>query len=186
MAFTDNHKKILLETARQSILHGLNNHKPLPVGAGDLPEELRRHKASFVTLYNKKNLRGCIGMLEATRPLIIDVAENAYAAAFRDPRFSPITREELLDLTISISILSKSTPIDFTSEEDLLQKIRPGIDGLILSENFHRGTFLPSVWKSLPTPRAFLDQLKIKAGLPPHYWSDKITIERYTSEEFSE
>ena len=118
----------------------------------------------------------------AHRPLVIDVAENAYSAAFLDPRFLPLTKEEYPLLSKHISILSKPEPMSFASEEDLLQQIKPNIDGLILSEYDYRGTFLPSVWKSLPDKKEFLAHLKMKAGLPPDYWSDTLKVERYTAD----
>ena len=139
-----------------------------------------------MTLHLHGNLRGCIGSLEAFRPLLIDVAENAYAAAFEDPRFDPLSVEEFGELEISISILSPSEPITFSSEEDLLQKIRPGIDGLILIEGRRRSTFLPAVWEDLPNPKDFLAHLKLKAGLPVDYWSNSLQVRRYTVQEIKE
>jgi AmmeMemoRadiSam system protein A len=118
--------------------------------------------------------------------LIVDVAENAFSAAFRDPRFTPVGPNELDDLTVHISVLSKPEPITFANEDELLQQLRPGIDGLILRDGRNRGTFLPSVWESLPQPGEFLTHLKTKAGLPPNHWSDAIEVERYTTESFSD
>ena len=123
-------------------------------------------------------------MLEAYQPLINDVAENAFKAAFNDPRFPPLNAEEFTDLTIHVSVLGKPEAIAFTDENDLLQQIRPGIDGLILEDGHHRGTFLPSVWESLPTAREFLRHLKQKAGLDTDYWSDTLRISRYTTQSF--
>jgi len=117
---------------------------------------------------------------------VLDVAENAFAAAFRDPRFPPLTEPELADLSIEISVLSPSEPLTFGSEEELLQMIEPGRDGLILEAGNARGTFLPTVWESLPQPRDFLRHLKQKAGLHPDHWSDGIRISRYRTESFSE
>ena len=135
-----------------------------------------------MTLKYAGSLRGCIGTLQAIRPLVADVNENAYAAAFRDPRFTPLSHRELSELHISISILSSPEPIRFFSEQDLIGQLRVGIDGLILEEEHHRGTFLPAVWETLPDPRAFLAQLKIKAGLHPGYWSSTLRIYRYQTE----
>lgn len=120
-------------------------------------------------------------MLQAIRPLVKDVAENAYAAAFRDPRFPPLREAEMSDLALHISILSPSENMTFSSEDDLLSQIRAGVDGLVLQENGHRGTFLPSVWEQLPDKILFLQQLKQKAGLPANYWSDTIKVARYTT-----
>ena len=120
------------------------------------------------------------------QPLIEDVAENAWAAAFRDPRFAPLSQAEFPRLEIHISILSPPQAMSYSSQQDLLTQIRPGIDGLILEEGYRRGTFLPSVWESLPEAADFLSHLKLKAGLPANYWSDKIKVSRYTSESISD
>jgi len=178
--------KTLLKIARESIQHGLSYGKALPLLLSDYGPAFQEKRASFVTLHLNHHLRGCIGTLEAWRPLILDVAQNAYAAAFEDPRFMPVSALEIGDLEISISILSSSEPLLFCSEEDLLKKIRPGIDGLILSEGKKRATFLPAVWEELPNPQDFLGQLKCKAGLLEDYWSDSIQISRYTVEEIKE
>jgi AmmeMemoRadiSam system protein A len=111
-----------------------------------------------------------------------DVADNAYAAAFRDPRFPTLTQDEYPMLQYHISVLNPPEPMTFTSEDDLLKQIRPNIDGLVLSDKGMRGTFLPSVWESLPTAEQFLSHLKQKAGLPADYWSDTVKVERYTVE----
>jgi AmmeMemoRadiSam system protein A len=129
-------------------------------------------------------LRGCIGSLEAYRPLVEDVAHNAYAAAFSDPRFTPLSETELIDVEFHISVLTPAAPMHFESEADLLSQLRPGIDGLVLEDAGHRGTFLPSVWESLPDAAQFLQHLKMKAGLPADYWSDNLKVSRYTSESF--
>ncbi len=181
---TPEERRILLEVAAASIRHGLETGHPLPVRLEDYPESLREPGAAFVTLNLDGRLRGCIGSLQAIRPLVEDVAENAFAAAFRDPRFPPVTAEEYPRLEYHISILSKPEPFPVESEADLLAKLRPGIDGLVLIEGNHRATFLPSVWEQLPDPRQFLANLKIKASLPVDYWSDTIRFERYTVEEF--
>lgn len=179
---TPTEKQILLKIADQAIKYGLEHHAKLPIKLTEYPAALREPGASFVTLELGGNLRGCIGSLEAHQPLIADVADNAYNAAFSDPRFAPLQKNECSRLTKHISILSKPTPIHFTSEKDLLRQLRPNIDGLILSDGWHRGTFLPSVWESLPTPELFWQHLKLKAGLPENYWSDTLRVERYTAE----
>jgi AmmeMemoRadiSam system protein A len=121
-------------------------------------------------------------MLEAIRPLAHDIAENAYSAAFKDPRFPPLASHEFDDLEIHLSILTPASPILFSSEQNLLSQLQPGIDGLILEEGHRRGTFLPSVWESLPEPEQFLRHLKQKAGLLPNYWSPDIRMYRYRTE----
>ncbi|MDD5035989.1 MAG: AmmeMemoRadiSam system protein A [Methylococcaceae bacterium] len=176
------HRRYLLQLARDSIRHGLSHGEPLPVDASKLPSELAQRQASFVTLQKQGELRGCIGMLEAVRPLAEDIAHNAYAAAFHDPRFPPVEEEELDQLEIHLSLLTPSEPLRFSSEQDLLAQLQPGVDGLILEEDTRRGTFLPSVWEQLAEPRDFLRHLKCKAGLPPGYWSSTVKVYRYRTE----
>lgn len=175
-------KEQLLSLARESIQYGLLHSGPIKPDPGRYPDYVRDPGAAFVTLQLNGQLRGCIGSLEAYRPLIEDIADNAYAAAFRDPRFPPVTEHELPELDIAISILSKPQPMSFDSEQDLLSQLQPGIDGLILESAGRRGTYLPSVWESLPTPESFFNSLKTKAGLPPDYWSDDIRVWRYQTE----
>ncbi len=181
---SDGDRKVLKEVARRSVLHGLEYHRPLAVAIGDYPQSLQQKQATFVTLNIEGNLRGCIGTLEAYRPLVEDIAHNAYAAAFSDPRFPPLEPAEYEQLDYHISVLSDTSPMQFDSEADLLSQIRPGIDGLVLEDNGYRGTFLPSVWEQLPTREAFLAHLKQKAGLPASYWSDTLKVSRYTVESF--
>ncbi|MDH5613299.1 MAG: AmmeMemoRadiSam system protein A [Gammaproteobacteria bacterium] len=174
----------LHDIAYQSIKHGLSIGKALTVDLTKLDKALQTKRATFVTLNKHGQLRGCIGMLEPIRPLAEDVAYNAFAAAFSDPRFPPLQENELEQLKIHISILGTPEKIFFDSEDNLITQLRPGIDGLIMEEGHHRGTFLPSVWESLRDRREFLNHLKIKCGLPQNYWSDSICIHRYTVEEF--
>lgn len=182
--FSAEEKAILKQVARNAIQYGLQYHGYQPIEIEKYPPTLREAGACFVTLKKSGQLRGCIGSLEPHRALVADVAHNAYAAAFSDHRFPPLAVQELAEVELDISVLSAAEPISFTSETDLLQQIRPGIDGLILEEGMHRGTFLPSVWESLPDAESFLRHLKQKAGLPPDYWSPSIKILRYTSESF--
>ena len=176
----------LLQVAKDSIAYGLEHGKPLPINSKDYAPELQAQRATFVTLEIKHQLRGCIGMLEAVRPLVIDITENAFAAAFRDTRFPPLKATEYEQLEIHISILSPAEPMSFYSEEDLIRQLRPGIDGLIMQEGVHRGTFLPSVWESLADPEEFLQHLKQKSGLASDYWSDSLKVSRYECEIISE
>ena len=177
-------RRRLLALARASIDHGLAHDRPLLPDLTTLPEELREPRACFVTLHLDDTLRGCIGSLEARRPLAEDVAENAFAAAFRDPRFPPVGTAEAPRLALEISVLGPAEPLTFASEAELLGLLRPGVDGLILSDHGRRGTFLPSVWAQLPDPRDFLAHLKGKAGLPASHWSATLTVARYTTESF--
>ncbi len=175
----------LLQVALASIESGLESGAPLQVDPGEYPPALSAMRASFVTLKHNDTLRGCIGSLAPVSSLVEDVARNAFAAAFRDPRFLPLTAAELQDLDISISVLGPTEPLEFGSERELLGMLRPGIDGLVLQDGGHRGTFLPAVWESLPQPADFLDHLKQKAGLPGNYWSDTLEIQRYTTLSFA-
>ncbi len=179
-------RRTLLAVARESIRHGLETGRPLTVDVSAFDPALQKERASFVTLNERGELRGCIGSLEAYRPLVADVAENAFNAAFRDPRFPPVTPDEFDALRIHISVLSPPEPMEFRDEADLLAQIRPGIDGLILEDAGRRGTFLPSVWEQLPDRRQFLAHLKLKAGLPPDHWSPTLRVWRYTTESFGE
>lgn len=182
MSLNREHQQRLLDLAKSSIQHGLQTGRPLKVDLAGFPAELTEYRATFVTLRKHDQLRGCIGMLEAVRPLVEDIAENAYSAAFRDSRFPPLKADELNELEIHLSILTPAEPVAFASEQDLLTRLQPGIDGLILQEGRRRGTFLPSVWEQLPKPEQFLRHLKQKAGLAPDYWSDNIRIYRYRTE----
>lgn len=185
MSFNKTEQKCLIDLAFGSIQYGLSNGKPMPVNLGDYPSHLCEQLACFVTLEIKQQLRGCIGMLEAVRPLVVDVAENAFSAAFKDPRFPALTKDEYALLSLDISVLSVPESIVFSSEQDLIKQIQPKVDGLILQEKGRRGTFLPSVWQSLPERKQFLRHLKQKAGLPPDYWSDTIKVFRYKTEFIS-
>lgn len=179
-------RAMLLAVARDALERAGRGRPPIEPDLDSYPEPLRAIRACFVTLETGGALRGCIGTLQGRRPLVIEVAHMARAAAMDDPRFPEVTSTEVDQIDISISVLSPSTPLEFSSEDDLLAKLRPGVDGLILRDGYHTGTFLPSVWDKLPSPRDFLRQLKRKAGLPPDHWSDRLTVERYTTESFAE
>jgi uncharacterized protein len=182
MSLNKEHQQRLLDLAKSSIQHGLQTGQPLKINLADFPAELTEHRATFVTLQKHHQLRGCIGMLEAVRPMAEDIAENAFLAAFRDPRFPPLADDEFDELEIHLSILTPAEPVSFTSEQDLITQLQPGIDGLILEEGHRRGTFLPSVWEQLPEPEQFLRHLKQKAGFAPDFWSEDIRIYRYRAE----
>ncbi|PKO46055.1 MAG: AmmeMemoRadiSam system protein A [Betaproteobacteria bacterium HGW-Betaproteobacteria-4] len=153
--------------------------------ADDCPE-LHKPGATFVTLTQHGNQRGCIGSLEAWRPLAQDVQENAIAAAFRDPRFEPLTADELPITRVEVSLLTPAEPIFFTSEADALAQLRPEIDGVIFTAGQRRSTFLPQVWEQLPGPASFMAHLKQKAGLPANYWGSDVRLERYTVKKWKE
>lgn len=176
----------LMAVARRSIEHGLATGRPLPIVPSEYHRDLKAVRASFVTLQVHGQLRGCIGHLEAVQPLVVDVSENAFAAAFQDPRFSPLTAREWPSVDIHLSLLTRPEPIHFQDEADLVHQIKPGVDGLILQDGPNRGTFLPSVWDSLPRAADFLSHLKLKAGLPANHWSRRIEVYRYHTESFAE
>jgi AmmeMemoRadiSam system protein A len=156
---------------------------PLEVRPWQFEAALQEPGASFVTLRIDQELRGCTGSLEAVRPLVIDVAQNAFGSAFRDSRFAPLGPEEFPRLDLDISILDSPEPLTVPSEAELLRILRPGRDGLVLEEGGRRATFLPAVWEQLPAPREFVEQLKRKAGLPSDYWSPTLRFFRYGARE---
>jgi len=186
-AYSAEHGKVLLDAARQSIGAGLAI-APVP----ELPDHawLRELRASFVTLKQKGRLRGCIGMLEATRPLGTDVLANARAAAFSDPRFKALTKPELASLEIEVSVLSRPARIIFEDHADLLRQLEPGKDGLIIESGSgaaaRRGTFLPQVWESIPESEQFIAQLKLKAGMPADTRTTACRFKRYRVVKWTE
>lgn len=184
-ALSSEHQALLLQLARQSILYTLEHGGEMPIAADDYPAPLQEQSATFVTLRLNGELRGCIGTLEAHRPLVEDIAHNAYAAAFGDPRFMPVTMQEYQLLDYHISILNPAEEMSFDSEADLIRQLRPGIDGLIMQDGVYRGTFLPSVWEQLPTAEEFISHLKLKAGLSVDHWSPTLKVWRYTTFSFS-
>jgi len=174
----------LLALARSAIINRLG-----AVAADTVTTDepaLAHPAATFVTLTRNGSLRGCIGSLEAWRPLADDVRENACSAAFRDPRFPPLSADELAEIRVEVSLLTPAEPMHFADESDALRQLRPGVDGLILSHGSHRATFLPQVWEQLPEPAVFLAHLKQKAGLRPDFWSDDIALSRYRVEKWKE
>lgn len=156
-----------------------------PEAAADDPA-LAAPGAVFVTLTQGDALRGCIGSVEAWRPLAEDVRENARAAAFRDPRFAPLAADELPRTRVEVSLLTPAEPMSVTDEADALRQLRPGVDGIVLACGGRRATFLPQVWEQLPTPAHFLGQLKEKAGLPADFWSDELRLARYRVDKWRE
>ena len=175
---------LLLALARQSITDALSPG-PAPIRTIG-PDWLAEPGATFVTLTESGRLRGCIGSLQAWRPLVDDVAANARAAAFHDPRFPPVSASEIAGLRIEVSLLSTPEPLSFASEADAVAQLRPHVDGVILSASGRRGTFLPQVWDDLPAPADFWAHLRRKAGLPAGYWGPDVRVERYTVEKWSE
>jgi len=172
---------VLTALARSAITQALNQTASPPPHA----DWLDQRGASFVTLTLNDRLRGCIGTLEAHRSLGRDVHHNALAAAFQDPRFTPLSAAELPKTHIEVSVLAEPQPMTFTSQQDALDQLRPGTDGLILQSGRHRATFLPQVWEQLPEPAEFVTHLKRKAGLPAGHW-DGVKLWRYEVQAFHE
>ena len=174
--------KILLSIARSAIAETLGQSCTANENAIWLQEEA----ACFITLMQKDNLRGCIGTLEAHRSLLEDVKHNANAAAFRDSRFAPLTSEELDITDMEISLLSPIQALQFSDEQDALEQLRAGTDGVVFECGHHRSTFLPQVWKQLPDTGDFIAHLKTKAGLSADFWSDEVKLSRYSVSKWRE
>lgn len=174
----------MLNLARQAIEYFLKSTVALEISEDDLPsEKLKQNLSCFVTLTIAGKLRGCIGHLEASQPLYKDIIENAVSAAFSDYRFKQMTTGELPNLDIEISILSESTPLNFTSPQDLLTKLKPNIDGVVINKDGQGATFLPQVWEELPDKQKFLSSLCLKAGLPDNAWQEPgLEVLTYTVE----
>lgn len=181
-------KDYLLNLARRSIKNYLGSSQRLKISEDEVPSErLKEERACFVTLTIKEELRGCIGHILPIQELYQDVIDNAVSAAFQDPRFFPLTEEELQKVKIEISILTVPQPLPFVSPSDLLVKLQPGKDGVILKKNYQQATFLPQVWEELPKKEDFLRHLCEKAGLNSNCWQEKdLKIETYQVEAFEE
>lgn len=180
MAFRPEEGRTLASYARSVIAEALGGRRAIEP-EGEIYEALG---ATFVTLKSGSMLRGCIGTLEAHAPLRADVARNARAAAFEDPRFHPVRELELEELSVEVSVLSARERIAFLDEPSAIAALRPGVDGVVLRHGRHRGTFLPQVWDELPEPARFLSELKRKAALPRDFWAPGIELERYTVVKF--
>ena len=174
--------KTLLALARSTIAHALG----LPAAMVASSPWLQQPGACFVTLTQQGELRGCIGSLQAYRPLFDDVRANALAAAFQDTRFRPLTQAELQGTDLEVSLLSDTEPMTFTTEGEALAQLRPGLDGVVFECGGRRSTFLPQVWEQLPQPEEFMAHLKRKAGLPAHFWSRDVRLQRYTVRKWRE
>lgn len=184
---SDGEKKLLLRLARAAMEAGVGS-RPLPsLDLRPLPSALRERGASFVTLTVNGNLRGCIGALEAYQPLAEDVCEHAVAAALNDPRFPPVQEDELGRIRIEVSRLTAPRPLEYAAGEDLLKKLHPHVDGIVLREGHRRATFLPQVWEKIPDPAEFLDNLCYKMGVPANSWrGGTLQVLIYQVEEFHE
>jgi len=177
-------RQVLLRLARQTLELG----RVPDLEPENLLPRLREHAATFVTLTTRDGaLRGCIGTLEAYQPLALDVCEHALAAAREDYRFPPVRLQELPDIHIEISRLTPPAALHYNHPEELLEKLRPGVDGVTLRDGARRATFLPQVWEKLPDPGDFLDHLCLKMGSPSGLWRHRILrVETYQVEEFHE
>jgi uncharacterized protein len=173
---------ILLPIARSAISAVLGQNRQ----AAETASWLQENAACFVTLTQNRQLRGCIGTLEAHRPLVEDVKANAHAAAFRDPRFLPLQADELASTEIEISVLSAAKALQFNNEGDALLQLEPGVHGVIFEYGRHRSTFLPQVWEQLPDVDQFMARLKYKAGLPANFWSEGVKLSHYTVSKWKE
>lgn len=184
---SDSERSALLKIARQALEAAVRG-EPLPeLNRADLPPSFLEPGAVFVTLTRRGELRGCIGALEAYQPLVDDVREHAVAAALQDYRFPPVSPEELDEIEIEISRLTKPVPLEYRDAEALLRKLRPGVDGVILRDGWRRATFLPQVWEKLSGPEEFLSHLCYKMGVSPDLWRHKkLEVLTYQVEEFHE
>lgn len=178
----DNFSEFLLDICKKSIASGLKTGRPLSVDTLDIPEVLHQSGASFVTLEIAGSLRGCIGSIIAQRPLIEDIAQNAYNSGFSDSRFRPLRQEEFGLLDIAVSLLTAPSQMSFEDEEDLLRQIEQDLDGIIIKDGAYMAVYLPSVWEQIPDKKLFLTSLKQKAGMSPHHFSKTFEAYRFRSE----
>ena len=184
---TSEEKQTLLRLARQALELGVRGEKLPPLDWDSLSPTLRADGASFVTLTVRGDLRGCVGALEAYQSLAADVREHAIAAALEDYRFRPVQVAELGGISIEVSRLTAPVPLEYSSPEDLIKKLRPGVDGVILRDGSRRATFLPQVWEKLPDAEDFLANLCHKMGASPDLWRRKhLSVFTYQVEEFHE
>jgi len=180
-------QKTLLRLARESIDHAVRGEKLPPIKMTSLTSSLSGHGASFITLTINGQLRGCVGALEAYQPLAEDVREHAAAAALEDPRFPPLSKDELSRTQIEVSRLTRPIPLDYKDADDLLSKLRPHVDGVVIRDGIRRATFLPQVWEKIPDPSEFMDNLCYKMGAGHRHWRNKhLEVFVYQVEEFHE
>lgn len=183
--FAVTQRHAMLDLAARAVRSGLRTGRRPEVRSDTFAAPLQTQRACFVTLKRDGRLRGCIGSLQAQRPLAADIVWNAWSAAFADPRFETLTKDEFPGLQIGVSILSPPHRLHVSGEGDLKARLRPGVDGLILADGEHRATFLPQVWEELQDVDSFLAHLKQKAGLSPDHWSETIQFSRYAAESFA-
>jgi len=180
-------QQTLLRMAREAMEHGVRGEKLPTLNTETLSAHLRENGASFITLTVRGQLRGCIGALEAYQPLAEDVREHAVAAALEDPRFPPVREDELSRIQIEVSRLTRPIPLNYKDADDLVSKLRPHVDGVILRDGYRRATFLPQVWEKIPDPVEFLNNLCYKMGMSENLWRSKHPeVLTYHVEEFHE
>ena len=180
-------QKTLLSIARDALESSVRREKLPEIKISDLSQTLIAEGASFVTLTKDGFLRGCIGTLEAYQPLAKDVQGHAVAAALQDPRFPPVQPLECPLIEIEVSVLTPKVPLDYEDDLDLINKIKPGIDGVVLQNDFRKATFLPQVWEKLPTHEDFLTHLCLKMGARGNLWREKpLKVFLYQVQEFHE
>jgi AmmeMemoRadiSam system protein A len=186
-ALSEADKRQLLTLAREA-LEAAVRHQPVPpVDKAGLSETVLRQGCCFVTLTHQGSLRGCIGALRPTEALFEDVRQHAVQAALEDFRFLPVTPAETAELEIEISVLSEPQPLAYDKPEDLLHRLRPEVDGVVLRQGLRRATFLPQVWEHLADPRQFLGGLCEKMGVPSDTWRHaKLDVQTYQVEKFRE
>jgi len=179
--------KYLLGVARETIKNRLGNIEEPQINWKKIPEKFQERLGTFVTVTIEDNLRGCIGHIIPRESLMEGIKENAINAAFKDPRFHPLTKEEFDRIEIEISILISPQELSYSGAEDLLKKLRPGIDGVIIKKGFYEATFLPQVWEQLSEKEEFLSHLCLKAGLSPDSWKkEKLHVSTYQVQAFEE
>jgi len=186
MKLTEGEGRELIRLARRSIDAALELRALAPFPSSAFPAGLQQHRSAFVTLRIGKELRGCCGSIEATCPLAREVWRVAWASAFNDPRFPPLTAAEWPRVHVHISVLAPAQPLAVQTEADLIRQLRPGVDGVIVELGAARATFLPSVWEQLPDPTLFVRHLKLKAGWSADFWSPRIAVWTYECEGVSE
>jgi AmmeMemoRadiSam system protein A len=184
---TEEEGKQLVETARKTIHKALFNPKDKSEADSAGSPKFQERRGTFVTLTANGALRGCIGHIIPQETLIEGVRVNAMNAAFRDPRFRPLSQKEFESIRVEVSILTEPKPLAYTDANDLLSKLRPGTDGLIIRKGYHQATFLPQVWEQLPNKKDFLSHLCLKAGLAADAWAkDKLEVQTYQVQAFEE
>ena len=184
---TEEEGAYLLSVARETIEHSLLDQKEQDTSNSDLSGKFLEHRGTFVTLTTGGNLRGCIGHIIPQESLIEGIRVNAMNAAFRDPRFPPLNETEWPRVKVEISILTDPKPLDYSDADDLLKKLRPEIDGVIIRKGFRQSTFLPQVWEQLPEKRDFLSHLCLKAGLESGAWrKGDLEVSTYQVQAFEE